>query len=111
MSFANPRKRRRYEHKRYMKHREWYLERNRKAYAAATAYTEELKKQPCERCGRHFPSCVMDFHHKKGTTKVKAVSAFRSLSQALKDEVAKCELLCANCHRIKHAEMREEGKK
>ena len=47
---------------------------------------------------------VLDLHHINGADKEAAVSqlANRSSWQALKAEAAKCQVLCANCHRILH---------
>jgi len=43
----------------------------------------------------------MDFDHLDPKTKVVKVSAliFEGSRQLLLDEIAKCELVCANCHR------------
>ena len=46
---------------------------------------------------------ALDFHHVDPSTKVNVVS--HMLNQKLSilmDEVRKCEVLCANCHRIYH---------
>lgn len=63
---------------------------------------EQLKSEPCTDCGNRFPYYVMDFDHIDGTTKTFNVSEMRaySLDNILK-EVSKCELVCANCHRIR----------
>ena len=57
----------------------------------------------CTRCGESFPSYVFDFHHaspdKEGSPSNMADNAsIRAIAQ----EVSKCTLLCANCHRIEH---------
>lgn len=62
-----------------------------------------LKNKPCADCGREFPSCVMEFHHVRGE---KEFSVGNGVNNALSlkrinDEIAKCDLLCANCHRIR----------
>lgn len=59
----------------------------------------------CARCGIADPR-VLDFHHNEAESKELAVSQLvvRASWQAVLDEVAKCEVLCANCHRITHAE-------
>lgn len=59
---------------------------------------------PCEDCGQHFPPCAMDFHHARGAKKFGIGQALRqqiALSTLL-TELAKCDLVCANCHRIRH---------
>ena len=64
------------------------------------------KNNPCVRCGFSHPA-ALDFHHKDHTTKTigvaDAVSGGWSLDK-IKEEIEKCDLLCANCHRILHYE-------
>ena len=65
------------------------------------AYIKQLKETtPCADCGNLFPHYVMDFDHQRD--KVKAVSLMMAFSfEKLKAEIAKCEIVCANCHRIR----------
>jgi hypothetical protein len=64
---------------------------------------DEQKNKPCMDCGRKFPTCCMDFDH-TGEDKVEIVSRLVG-SMAPKErilaEIAKCDLICANCHRIR----------
>ncbi len=55
---------------------------------------QELKTKPCQDCGNVFEPCAMDFHHIDPTQK-----ETRRKTMA---EIAKCVLLCSNCHRIRH---------
>ena len=69
------------------------------------AVVEALGDQ-CGACEQRFPFCCYDLHHVG--EKVDAPSmmfAFSSLEK-ISDEVAKCVLLCANCHRIEHEELK-----
>lgn len=65
---------------------------------------KEIKSGPCLDCGNKFPFCCMDFDHRDGTSKSKNVAALvgegYSKDTILK-EIAKCDLVCANCHRIR----------
>ena len=68
-------------------------------------YVISLKKEGCcVNCGCTDYRCL-HYHHTGKETKRKAISLMVqggvSLS-ALKDEIAKCVLLCANCHAIEH---------
>jgi hypothetical protein len=67
------------------------------------AKVAELKQQPCTDCGGSFPACVMDFHHRDASTKVAAIARmiFTSSWPKIEAEIVKCDLLCANCHRIR----------
>jgi hypothetical protein len=57
----------------------------------------------CNKCGGEFPHYVYDFHHRDPTEKEKKTSQLRYGSwEKFKLELDKCDLLCANCHRIEH---------
>jgi hypothetical protein len=59
----------------------------------------------CADCNGVFPPSVYDFHHLNKDEKEDNPSAFlkKGLEHA-KEELSKCVLLCANCHRIRHFE-------
>lgn len=49
---------------------------------------------------------IYDFHHLNPLEKDFTIASKNGNSfEKLKEEVDKCELLCANCHRIRHASM------
>lgn len=57
----------------------------------------QLKQKSCS-CGESRIECL-DFHHLRD--KKYNVSSMYSLSkEKILEEVAKCEILCANCHRV-----------
>lgn len=64
------------------------------------AYLENLKRQPCKDCGVSYPPYVMDFDHVRGEKKFNLCSGprRRGVKQVM-EEVAKCDVVCANCHR------------
>lgn len=53
--------------------------------------------QPCTDCGGLFHPCQMDFDHAEGG-KSGCVSRMTSTAR-IREEAAKCDLVCANCHR------------
>lgn len=59
-----------------------------------------LQDHPCVDCGT-TDLRVLEFDHVRGT-KFKNISSMRywATLQAVKDEVDKCDVRCANCHRI-----------
>ena len=64
---------------------------------------------PCTDCSSLYPPYVMQFDHLPGFVKRNAVAVLSSEGvsiQTLKDEIAKCELVCANCHAIRTHERR-----
>jgi len=94
--------------------RTWYLRHTQHAKlkkamrrAAITAWYKEYKATlDCIRCGENHPACL-DFHHRDPGQKSFRISSFGYMGWS-KDrilaEIAKCDVLCANCHRKLHYE-------
>lgn len=62
----------------------------------------EIKEStPCADCGNYYPHYVMDFDHRDPSIKTMNVSRMVSLRgvETILEEIAKCDLVCANCHR------------
>jgi hypothetical protein len=65
-------------------------------------YKSALK---CERCGFSHPA-ALDFHHREPALKSYEIPRMVTNGcgkASILAEMAKCEVLCANCHRIHHA--------
>jgi len=59
----------------------------------------------CTKCNGTFHPAVYEFHHRDPATKDRDPSKMLQLSwKRLQEELDKCELLCANCHRLTHHE-------
>jgi hypothetical protein len=58
------------------------------------------ESNPCADCNSYFPYYVMDFDHLPEHIKEFQISSGQSLQRKLR-EMVKCELVCANCHRIR----------
>jgi hypothetical protein len=66
---------------------------------------EYLENHPCVDCGETNP-VVLDFDHVKGQKSFnigRAISGSHRSWQKIMDEISKCEIRCANCHRKKTA--------
>ena len=60
----------------------------------------------CEQCDES-ESCCIDFHHKRDKEMVVGECAGHGWSKKrILNEIEKCEILCANCHREKHRKHR-----
>jgi hypothetical protein len=60
-----------------------------------------LKSKPCVDCSGIFAPVAMDFDHVRGI-KFRMVSTMVNYSwRRVLDEIVKCDLVCANCHRIR----------
>ena len=106
MAYKNPTDRNAYA-------RAWYA-RNKEQHQALVAKNNAQKREwwpqfkstlACVRCGESHPACL-DFHHRDPAEKEMAVhqAVRRRLGrERILAEVAKCDVLCANCHRKHHA--------
>lgn len=89
----------------YYANREYYLNKARKRNLLTqnihkSYILEYLKLHPCVDCGEKDP-IVLEFDHIKDKYKEISKLIRDSSFQRLKDEVVKCEIRCANCHRRK----------
>lgn len=67
--------------------------------------------QGCNVCGTTDKRCLQ-LHHKDSSTKKHSVATLIGkgyIFKTVKEEVEKCEVLCANCHSIHHYEERRSG--
>ena len=80
--------------------------RRAKIKAETKALIDTLKSStPCKDCGIKYPPYVMNFDHLRDKKFIisKAMRAGYKLEIVL-IEIAKCDIVCANCHRIRTQE-------
>lgn len=83
----------------YQKNKERLREEGKQKNAEFRELMAELKSDPCMDCNTSYPPYVMDFDHVRGE-KTYRISAMTSFSEKrILEEVAKCDVVCANCHR------------
>ena len=94
----------------YERYKEQYQQRAREAHVVGTAYLQSIKaREGCLYCGENLPICLA-FHHRDPNTKSFGLSAGSRLTRPIIDkEVAKCDVVCANCHSIIHEIERLRG--
>ena len=65
-------------------------------------FIRQAKSKPCADCGKVYPPYVMDFDHVRGR-KIAHIGSgrFQSAPHALRREIAKCDVVCSNCHRFR----------
>lgn len=88
----------------YINNKDAYAYKQKKRRKDLREYIQSKKDLPCTDCGIKYPSYVMDFDHRDPTSKHCKVSSAceRGLSVAkIQAEIDKCDLVCANCHRIR----------
>ena len=57
----------------------------------------------CQDCGYMGVLAVFEFHHRDASSKEFGIGNFTGALARLLAEAEKCDLLCANCHRLRHA--------
>ena len=65
---------------------------------------------PCMDCGNNYPQECMDFDHRPGESKQNNVGTMVSHGhgrESVMAEIAKCDIVCANCHRIRTRKRRD----
>lgn len=80
---------------------EYKLRRNR-------AIIDAAKSRPCVDCKDVHPVYVMEFDHSRGKKRFVVSDGVKTLKLLLR-EIAKCDVVCANCHRIR-THKRRKGK-
>lgn len=73
--------------------------------AARKAALIEARGGCCSDCGARVHVAVFEFHHRDAAGKLFALSEFNGALSRLLEEAEKCDLLCANCHRLRHARL------
>lgn len=91
----------------YKKRPEVYLERSNKRRKVYFDLLNRIRVYfGCQICGEK-EACCLDFHHIDSDTKVSEVSYLAHCKNRHKilEEIKKCAVICANCHRKIHAGM------
>lgn len=71
----------------------------------------DLKSYPCTDCGNCFNPVAMDYDHINPSNKKINISKMMNAYswERIQEEIAKCELVCANCHRVRTHERIKMG--
>lgn len=65
----------------------------------------------CMDCGYSACLATLEFHHRDRADKLFGLGQFGGSLDRLRTEAAKCDLLCANCHRSRHAAARPASRR
>lgn len=93
-------------HKRYyLRNTALYKKKNIKRRNELINFVISLKQKACKDCGVQYPHYVMDFDHRDRTTKLASINEMINIhsysKEKILEEIKKCDLVCANCHRIR----------
>lgn len=95
--------RRAYAREHYLARRDYYIakakQRKEDARQSFRQYLSDWKTVPCADCKGIFPPWAMEFDHVRGEKLFNVSEAARWGRKRLVEEAAKCEIVCANCHR------------
>jgi formate-dependent nitrite reductase cytochrome c552 subunit len=86
-----------------------YVERHRARWRSHQKLLDDLRRVPCLDCHKFFPTYAMEFDHRDPTQKRSGVTRLigRTSTEKLLAEAAKCDIVCANCHRMRTYRRRE----
>jgi DNA-binding MarR family transcriptional regulator len=78
----------------------------RRVVARIKAEIDAIKSRPCMDCKGTFDPVCMDFDHRPGEEKRFSVAEWRNWKKqtsmkGIMDEIAKCDIVCSNCHRLR----------
>lgn len=109
MPSKDPAKNRQYVRDHYYRHRDRVLAKVRITGAQARDkkrdFITKLKAESgCAHCGEKDP-IVLQFHHASGDTLFAVARMTAQSWKMIRAEIAKCVILCANCHLREHARL------
>jgi 5-methylcytosine-specific restriction endonuclease McrA len=86
----------------YYSNRQYYIDKAKRRKRGIRELVMLIKEIiPCADCGQNYPYYVMDFDHiNNKTTNINALVERCSIEK-LEEEMANCELVCSNCHRVR----------
>jgi len=119
MPFKDPDKRREYQ-RNY--HKKWYQSNADKRRAQVRLRRKQVREKlqmikaqgQCVECGLSgdIATWALDYHHINHKDKLASISFLVGNGYSWKKiekEIAKCELICSNCHRIRHYKEHKAG--
>ena len=106
MPYKDKKKQRLAQRRSYVRHKEAHTIRSNdnraKRRIKLNEYVRALKgSSPCAECKVQYPYYVMDFDHVRGEKSGDITVLIHEVVslERLEEEVAKCDIVCSNCHR------------
>lgn len=88
----------------YQKNKQYYLDKAAKRQKEIILLVRRHKEKPCTDCNTEYPYYVMQYDHLGIEDKVINLSMIHNKGWSdakILAEIAKCEVVCANCHAIR----------
>lgn len=94
---------REYVREHYRSNTQSYLDKAKKHRTSNGELIRQAKSVPCFDCKQSYPYYVMDFDHKEN--KEFTLGLYRNMGKnQILTEIAKCDVVCSNCHRMRTAQ-------
>lgn len=90
-----------YTREHYKNNKQYYVDKARRHDNRIKEKVRQAKEKPCTDCGVQYPYYVMQFDHLGDKAFNIAHRAAGGAWADLENEIAKCEVVCANCHAIR----------
>ena len=94
----------------YTRKKQYYKDKAKKWKEELRQWLREIKLElKCENCPENHVACL-DFHHSDPSAKDGTISCFLQQGKGkdrILEEIAKCKVLCSNCHRKLHWGIKE----
>jgi hypothetical protein len=97
-------RKRAYQRAHYHANKERWREKRMRWEAKMRAFILAAKDRPCADCSGRWHPLVMEFDHLPGSDKkfnLYSMCARKHGLESLKAEIAKCEVVCPTCHRVR----------
>jgi hypothetical protein len=89
----------------YHANKEMWREKRKRYENRIRASILAAKDKPCMDCGGRWPALVMEFDHREGEVKLFNIGNWynqrRVGAKKLWAEIAKCDVVCPTCHRLR----------
>jgi len=105
MGYSNTKKQKEYQRQWYQRNKEATLQQQREERTRRRDIVQAEKlRRGCDHCGYNASPIPLDAHHYNGDKDFEIGKAIRDRKplELILAELAKCQILCANCHRIEH---------
>jgi hypothetical protein len=97
----------------YRRNRQQEIDRVMSRQRATLEFLRELRRVPCADCGQRFAAHQMDFDHRDPATKSFGLTWSKAMlapRERLLCEIAKCDVVCSNCHAVRTYALQGERK-
>lgn len=91
-----------YTRKHYLANKQKYVDKAKKHRVSNADLVRQAKSVPCMDCKKTFPYYVMDLDHREDKSFNVSRNSEMGRLQILA-EIAKCDVVCSNCHRERTA--------